>query len=91
MHAGVRRAQDGADAWRARKARHRKRCNHLDTGEDSMSAKSSYSVTYTRKSNPGSMMYATRMASSVSEAKNMVKADEARRGEIVTIIACVKR
>lgn len=56
-----------------------------------MSAKSSYSVTYTRKINPGSMMYATRMASSVSEAKNMVKADEARRGEIVTFIACVKR
>lgn len=56
-----------------------------------MSTKSHYSVTYTRKSQPGAMMHATRLASSVSEARNMVKADEARRGEIVTIIACVKR
>ena len=56
-----------------------------------MSTKSGYSVSYTRKNQPGSIIHASRYASSASEAKNMVKADEARMGNIVTIIACVKR
>lgn len=56
-----------------------------------MSTKHNYSVSYTRKSRPDSICHTTRLASSVSEARNLVKSDEARRGEIVTIIACVKR
>jgi len=50
-----------------------------------------YSVTYTRKNEPGSMLYTSRYASSASEARNMVKADEARAGNIAVVIACVKR
>ena len=58
---------------------------------DEMSTKHHYSVSYTRKSRPDSICHTTRLASSASEARNLVKSDEARRWEIVTIIACVKR
>ena len=56
-----------------------------------MSKKDSYQVIYRRKSNPDSNVYASRFASSPSEARNMVKADEARMGHVITIISCVKR
>ncbi len=55
-----------------------------------MSNKHTYSVTYTRRGEPGSLLHTTRMASSAAEARNIVKAEEARRGNIATVVACVK-
>lgn len=56
-----------------------------------MSEKASYQVAFTRKNEPGVMVYAPAFASSASEAKNIVKMNEARRGNVITVRACVKR
>jgi hypothetical protein len=55
-----------------------------------MSEKHFYAMTYTVKSAPNRMLSTSVMASSASEARNVLKAQVARGGEIATVVACVK-
>jgi ABC-type Fe2+-enterobactin transport system substrate-binding protein len=55
-----------------------------------MSDKHSYSMTYTVKSAPNRILSTSVTATSVSEARNVLKAQVARGGDIATVVACVK-